>query len=58
MSTTRPGLLFIVNSLEVGGAEKQVVTLLNHLDSSHFRLHLAYLKPRDRLSSIPASWTR
>jgi hypothetical protein len=41
--------LFIVNSLEVGGAEKQVVTLLNHLDSSHFRLHLAYLKPRDRL---------
>jgi glycosyltransferase involved in cell wall biosynthesis len=49
MSTTRPGLLFIVNSLEVGGAEKQVVTLLNHLDSSHFRLHLAYLKPRDRL---------
>jgi glycosyltransferase involved in cell wall biosynthesis len=49
MSTARPGLLFIVNSLEVGGAEKQVVTLLNHLDSSHFRLHLAYLKPRDRL---------
>lgn len=49
MSTARPGLLFIVNSLEVGGAEKQVVTLLNHLDSSHFRLNLAYLKPRDRL---------
>ena len=49
MSAARPGLLFIVNSLEVGGAEKQVVTLLNHLDSSHFRLHLAYLKPRDRL---------
>jgi glycosyltransferase involved in cell wall biosynthesis len=49
MSTARPGLLFIVNSLEVGGAEKQVVTLLNHLDSGHFRLHLAYLKPGDRL---------
>jgi glycosyltransferase involved in cell wall biosynthesis len=49
MSMARPGLLFIVNSLEVGGAEKQVVTLLNHLDSSHFRLHLAYLKPCDRL---------
>jgi glycosyltransferase involved in cell wall biosynthesis len=49
MSTARPGLLFIVNSLEVGGAEKQVVTLLNHLDSGQFRLHLAYLKPGDRL---------
>lgn len=40
----QPGLLFIVNSLEVGGAEKQVVTLLNQLDTSRFRLHLAYLK--------------
>ncbi len=44
MSAPRAGLLFIVNSLEVGGAEKQVVTLLNHLDTGHFRLHLAYLK--------------
>lgn len=49
MSASRPGLLFIVNSLEIGGAEKQVVTLLNHLDTGHFRLHLAYLKPGDRL---------
>jgi glycosyltransferase involved in cell wall biosynthesis len=49
MSVSRPGLLFIVNSLEVGGAEKQVVTLLNHLDTGQFRLHLAYLKPGDRL---------
>jgi glycosyltransferase involved in cell wall biosynthesis len=39
-----PGLLFIVNSLATGGAEKQVVTLLNHLDTGRFRLHLAYLK--------------
>ena len=44
-----PGLLFIVNSLEVGGAEKQVVTLLNHLDTGRFRLHLAYLKRGERL---------
>ena len=44
-----PGLLFIVNSLELGGAEKQVVTLLNHLDADRFRLHLAYLKPSQRL---------
>lgn len=39
-----PGLLFIVNSLGVGGAEKQVITLLNHLPRGRFRLHLAYLK--------------
>jgi glycosyltransferase involved in cell wall biosynthesis len=37
-------LLFIVNSLAVGGAERQLVTLLNHLDQRRFRLHLAYLK--------------
>ena len=49
MNPARPGLLFIVNSLEVGGAEKQVVTLLNHLDTTRFRLHLAYLKRGERL---------
>jgi glycosyltransferase involved in cell wall biosynthesis len=37
-------LLFIVNSLAVGGAERQLVTLLHHLDRRRFRLHLAYLK--------------
>ena len=49
MNVAAPGLLFIVNSLELGGAEKQVVTLLNHLDDSRFRLHLAYLKRGERL---------
>jgi glycosyltransferase involved in cell wall biosynthesis len=49
MSARTPGLLFIVNSLSLGGAEKQVVTLLNHLDESRFRLHLAYLKRGERL---------
>jgi glycosyltransferase involved in cell wall biosynthesis len=45
MSANRPGLLFVVNSLNWGGAEKQVITLLNHLDTRQFRLHLVYLKP-------------
>ncbi|MDB6088080.1 MAG: glycosyl transferase group 1 [Gammaproteobacteria bacterium] len=49
MSARAPGLLFIVNSLSLGGAEKQVVTLLNHLDESRFRLHLAYLKRGEHL---------
>src|SRR5580698_5338703 len=49
MNAAVPGLLFVVNSLELGGAEKQVVTLLNHLDNSRFRLHLAYLKRGERL---------
>jgi len=37
-------LLFIVNSLTFGGAEKHVVSLLNHLDTTRFRMSLAYLK--------------
>ncbi len=41
----RQRLLFLVNSLEIGGAEKQLVTLLNHLDPERFEMHLAYLKP-------------
>ena len=44
MDTNPPGLLFIVNSLGPGGAEKHAVTLLNRLDTGHLRLHLAYLK--------------
>jgi len=44
-----PGLLFIVNSLETGGAEKQVLMLLNHIDTRRFRLHLAYLKRNEAL---------
>jgi glycosyltransferase involved in cell wall biosynthesis len=44
-----PGLLFIVNSLRTGGAEKQLITLLNRLDTRRFRLHLAYLKRDETL---------
>lgn len=42
-------VLFLVNSLTTGGAEKQLVTLLNHLDPGRFRLHLAYLKRKEAL---------
>ncbi len=48
MSRT-PGLLFICNSLGIGGAEAHVVSLLNRLDTGRFRLNLAYLKPDARL---------
>lgn len=44
-------LLFIVNSLGFGGAEKHVVTLANNLDTSRFRLTLAYLK--DEVDLLP-----
>ncbi len=59
--SARPGLLFICNSLGIGGAETHVVSLLNLLDTTRFQLSLAYLKPneqllpklhRDRLKSI------
>ena len=40
----KKSILFIVNSLGTGGAEKHVVTLLNKLDHSKFSLSLAYIK--------------
>ena len=49
MIEERTNLLFIVNSLGFGGAEKHVVTLANNLDASRFRLTLAYLKNEDDL---------
>ena len=49
MNAQRPGVLFIVNSLAVGGAERQVVTLVNGLDTRRFRPCLAYLKPFEAL---------
>lgn len=44
-----PGVLFLVNSLGTGGAEKHLVSLLNRLDTRRFRLHLAYLKRKEQL---------
>lgn len=42
-------ILFVVNSLRFGGAEKHVVTLLNQLDPERFHIGLAYLKPEHDL---------
>ena len=36
-------LLFIMNSLTAGGAEKQTISLMNRLDSRQFELSLVYL---------------
>jgi glycosyltransferase involved in cell wall biosynthesis len=47
--TSKPGILFLLNSLSSGGAERQVISLLNHLDTQLFRLSLAYLKPQTQL---------
>lgn len=37
-------VLFVVNSLCIGGAEKQVVSLINHLDPARHEASLVYLK--------------
>jgi glycosyltransferase involved in cell wall biosynthesis len=37
-------VLFIVNSFRYGGAEKHVISLLNHIDTTRFHLTVAYLK--------------
>jgi glycosyltransferase involved in cell wall biosynthesis len=47
--THKPGVLFLLNSLSSGGAERQVISLLNRLDAGLFRLSLAYLKPQTQL---------
>lgn len=53
--TDRLRILFIVNDLGFGGAEKHVVTLLNNIDTSRFKLTLVYLKNRvDLLPQIGA----
>jgi glycosyltransferase involved in cell wall biosynthesis len=44
-------VLFIVNSLRHGGAEKHVVTLLNTFETDRIRPSLAYLKAADPLLS-------
>lgn len=49
MGNRRIHLLFIVNSLQFGGAEKHVVTLLNRLDVARFQLSLVYLKHQETL---------
>lgn len=45
-------VLFILNSLGPGGAERQVVTLLNTLDTNRIHPALAYLKPTTSLLSL------
>ena len=42
-------LLFLVNDLRFGGAEKHVISLLNLLDTREFELHLLRLGPREDL---------
>jgi len=42
--------LFIINSLCLGGAERQTVYLYNGLDKNKFDVSLAYLKPEESLA--------
>jgi len=50
--TKKPAALFLLSSLTSGGAERQVISLLNRLDPQAFRLSLAYLKPETQLLPI------
>jgi glycosyltransferase involved in cell wall biosynthesis len=44
----RPAVVMLLNSLAVGGAERQTIAIANLL-VSHFRIVLAYLKPDESL---------
>lgn len=45
----RPGVLVMINSMLVGGAEKHAISLVNHLDAARFRVALCHLKPDGQL---------
>jgi glycosyltransferase involved in cell wall biosynthesis len=44
MTPVRKKILFAIPSLPIGGAERVMVTLLNHLDRSRFEPHLAMVQ--------------
>lgn len=44
MTSYRPGVLVMVNSLAAGGAEKHAISLANRLDATRFRASLCHLK--------------
>lgn len=44
MSAYKPGVLVMVNSMLIGGAEKHAISLVNHLDPARFRAALCQVK--------------
>lgn len=44
-------ILFIIDSLHLGGTEKQLIQLIRHLDPERFRPHVCTLKEAGRLSA-------
>lgn len=47
----RRKVFFIISSLRFGGAEKQTIELINHLDSKKFEIFLCYIKNEDDLKN-------
>jgi len=47
----RRKIFFIISSLRFGGAEKQTIELINHLDSKKFEIFLCYIKNEDNLKN-------
>jgi glycosyltransferase involved in cell wall biosynthesis len=43
-------VLVMVNSMLVGGAEKHAISLVNHLDTTRFRIGLCHVKPDGNLA--------
>jgi L-malate glycosyltransferase len=50
MTAYRTGVLVMVNSTRVGGAEKHAVSLVNHLDPARFRSALCHVKDGGNLA--------
>jgi glycosyltransferase involved in cell wall biosynthesis len=46
----RPGVLVMISTMLVGGAEKHAVSLVNRLDATRFRIGLCHVKPVGNLA--------
>jgi len=59
ISTNRANILFVIGSLEIGGAERQMCTLIEELQACSFSCHVfkltkdGYLVPDLRNLSVP-----
>ena len=49
MVNRRQKILILIDSLKFGGAEKQVISLINHMDSKKYDVTLGYLNDKDDL---------
>lgn len=55
MGKDKPKILFLIESLEIGGAERSLISLLHHLDGESMDIHLYLLRKKGLLlNEVPS----